>query len=563
MSVAIRTATRIQDMDDANVTPAAGVDGYALLYDNATQKFVLSGSNPAHVLEVATSGRTYTNIQTAINAASAGDVVLIHPGTYSLASGTQLLLKNGVDLFGIGQPIILRHDSQDGPTVTDGAGVVACNLSNLIIRRTKPSGSPTTAYGLHLQTSGTSISCANVVVNSDIAQGILTATGTTLRGARGTSTASSGIGNAGSLYDSTGESSVAMVGGIHNGGLAIRCTGLSTGGYGFFNVGGAGFAQNCIGRSSGGNTAFMNYSQAIACSGYSTAAGMNGFETSSSEAGAAISIGCAGWSTTGPGYSAADLTTSSALASTNINCSGYSDSNVGFYVNSTRPLVKCVGCFGASRTATGFYQLLGICQNCAGQSEAGLGYSQTAGYAFGCSGRSEGGIAGYLLSGGIAHSCTGATLSAGADANGFTVADAVAVNCTGRTASTNSYVGGLGTSHANSKLIGCSAISETGAAALYIATAGARIIGGSYSNKYDNAAGHAVRVGATGTALAPAAFFRNVSTSVVHASAWDYTANGTGTYGDFLGCVGTNGIFTTRITQTATETPDAQGNLWG
>lgn len=41
MSVAIRTATRIQDMDDINVTPAVGVDEYTLTYDHDTAKFVL------------------------------------------------------------------------------------------------------------------------------------------------------------------------------------------------------------------------------------------------------------------------------------------------------------------------------------------------------------------------------------------------------------------------------------------------------------------------------------------------------------------------------------------
>ncbi len=41
MSVAIRTATRLQDQDDVNVTPGVGVDEYALTYDHDTAKFVL------------------------------------------------------------------------------------------------------------------------------------------------------------------------------------------------------------------------------------------------------------------------------------------------------------------------------------------------------------------------------------------------------------------------------------------------------------------------------------------------------------------------------------------
>jgi len=42
MALAIRTATRLEDQDDVNVTPAPGVDGYALVWDNATSRFVLA-----------------------------------------------------------------------------------------------------------------------------------------------------------------------------------------------------------------------------------------------------------------------------------------------------------------------------------------------------------------------------------------------------------------------------------------------------------------------------------------------------------------------------------------
>jgi hypothetical protein len=41
MAVAIRTITRLQDADDVNVTLGAGVDEYALSWDNDTAKFVL------------------------------------------------------------------------------------------------------------------------------------------------------------------------------------------------------------------------------------------------------------------------------------------------------------------------------------------------------------------------------------------------------------------------------------------------------------------------------------------------------------------------------------------
>lgn len=44
MSVAIRTATRIQDQDDFGSTPGAGNDGYALTWDNDAGEFVLAAA---------------------------------------------------------------------------------------------------------------------------------------------------------------------------------------------------------------------------------------------------------------------------------------------------------------------------------------------------------------------------------------------------------------------------------------------------------------------------------------------------------------------------------------
>ena len=45
MATAIPALTRIQDQHDASVTPGAGTDSYALTWDNASGKFVLT----AHV----------------------------------------------------------------------------------------------------------------------------------------------------------------------------------------------------------------------------------------------------------------------------------------------------------------------------------------------------------------------------------------------------------------------------------------------------------------------------------------------------------------------------------
>jgi hypothetical protein len=58
MSVAIRAITRLQDADDVNVTPAVGVDEYALVYDHDTTRFVLRAPFAGLLATGATVGAT-------------------------------------------------------------------------------------------------------------------------------------------------------------------------------------------------------------------------------------------------------------------------------------------------------------------------------------------------------------------------------------------------------------------------------------------------------------------------------------------------------------------------
>ena len=59
MSVALRTITRLQDADDINVSLGAGVDEYALTWDNDTSKFVLRQVAGVYLLATgATTGAT-------------------------------------------------------------------------------------------------------------------------------------------------------------------------------------------------------------------------------------------------------------------------------------------------------------------------------------------------------------------------------------------------------------------------------------------------------------------------------------------------------------------------
>lgn len=65
MSVAQRAITRLQDADDLNVTLGAGVDGYALTYDNATGKFVTVSAIRAAAIKPLTDSTTALQMQNA------------------------------------------------------------------------------------------------------------------------------------------------------------------------------------------------------------------------------------------------------------------------------------------------------------------------------------------------------------------------------------------------------------------------------------------------------------------------------------------------------------------
>ena len=61
MSIAIPTATRIQDMYDVSVAPSAGVDRNALAWDNGVGKFVLRSMATALTFAVVSGGEITTS----------------------------------------------------------------------------------------------------------------------------------------------------------------------------------------------------------------------------------------------------------------------------------------------------------------------------------------------------------------------------------------------------------------------------------------------------------------------------------------------------------------------
>jgi hypothetical protein len=92
---AIRTITRLQDADDANVTPAVGEDGKALVYDHGTGKFVLDGMEYDRLLRSDTTVPVYGSDLVVNGSFATGDFTGWTPGTGWSVSGGKALHTAG------------------------------------------------------------------------------------------------------------------------------------------------------------------------------------------------------------------------------------------------------------------------------------------------------------------------------------------------------------------------------------------------------------------------------------------------------------------------------------
>jgi len=142
MSVAIRTARRLQDQDDVNVTPGVGVDEYALTYDHDTAKFVLRAPAAAPDLSgyALLAGRA--GGQTLYGGTAANDDITIHGTSDATRTTSYVLLQPSGGNVGIGtaSPATLLHVTST--TATTGA------LRNVLTLATNVTSTGVGAAGL-------------------------------------------------------------------------------------------------------------------------------------------------------------------------------------------------------------------------------------------------------------------------------------------------------------------------------------------------------------------------------------------------------------------------------
>ena len=210
------------------------------------------------VLYKATERVCYDTLQDAINAAVSGQTVEIYKNT-----SETITLKDGVRLTGVGMPVITLASNGNGPTVSDNGVAITAYLENLRIVRRKISGSPANAHALSITNASTIIYASNVYCESDCGDGVVNSG--KIHGLHGHTT----------HFEYSGQNYIA---GIYNGGKAFNCRGTSTSNIGFCN-GSSAYAQKCTAFTDvtadetvqNGWVAFMNYGEAVDCSGLSFA----------------------------------------------------------------------------------------------------------------------------------------------------------------------------------------------------------------------------------------------------------------------------------------------------
>jgi len=167
MSVAIRTATRLVDQDDVNVTLGVGVDEYALCWDNDTARFVLrapaaapdlsgyallAGRAGGQTLYGGTAANDDITIHGTSDATRTTSYVLLQPSGGNVGIGTSAPTKTlsvELNIAGAGQGIYLRNTRASGFTelVIDSDSAFAGGQGNFVFGyggSTSPA--PNTAY---------------------------------------------------------------------------------------------------------------------------------------------------------------------------------------------------------------------------------------------------------------------------------------------------------------------------------------------------------------------------------------------------------------------------------
>jgi len=304
----------------------------------------------------------YSDFQTAINAASAGETVEMFADVTETSAVT-VTLKNGVNINGNGRTYELNTADATPAFITPNSTAnFDIAIQNMIITRSNSTTTAGYCIGIGINTTGDLDLTGTIVNNTGAGYGI---TAVSANGNMQINNATVYTNSATAIFLNGNSQSGAKnciaysnsgIGIRNSNGKIINCFGQSTSGIGISNVGGD--AINCTGVS-GGTDGFQNQARAFRCTGISTG-GAGYYSVNSGQ-----NHNCTGYSSASYGFRT--LGTGNHIVS---NCSGYSTANAGMFLSQA---VRANNCFAYS-TVNNAYGGSGTANlyNCTGESLAAV-----------------------------------------------------------------------------------------------------------------------------------------------------------------------------------------------
>jgi hypothetical protein len=303
-------------------------------------RFGIANSNGAYTY--------YSTLQSAINAAVGGQTVEVF-ADFTETTNTTVTLKLGVNIQGNGHTYTLSGNGT-ASALSDNGATASCKINNFHVVRTSTTAYSTldktaiafTGNGIYDLSGSTfqGTSALAVLVNGPVKVSNITAFGST---ASQVIVSSSGAIVSNVFAYNTTNAAASYTGCIVNGGTML----------------------NAVAHHTGGNPAINNSGKAVACRGFASGAGVEGFYNQG------VAQDCHGHSSGGIGFTC-------FIASTSENCSGYSAATHGISINGGSG-ARLLNCSGASAGGAGINAYNGFLQGCNALSSATFGIQVTNG----------------------------------------------------------------------------------------------------------------------------------------------------------------------------------------
>ena len=300
--------------------------------------------NPFGIADSSGLYTTYSTFQSAINAASSGEVVEMF-GDVTETSGVSIALKDGVNINLNGHTYTLNVATTEN-TITDNNVALSCTIYNGKIIRTGGTYSSANSLCLHVDNTSSVINLEGVEIHSDF--GCTALIDGELKGGYYTNLVTTNISLYITSFGKLSNAKAKLSGDCRVGGQLRMSYIYSSGNVAIIGSGSGCVISHCEAHSDSSQAITINSGVISNCSAYSSASYAIWVQVGGK------ALNCSGYSTAGNGIYVFDST---AIAE---NCSGYSTAGNGIYNRQGRVM----GCSGVSSAAPAFKVGTGYCTNC-------------------------------------------------------------------------------------------------------------------------------------------------------------------------------------------------------